>query len=218
MVQNTFPDEESFEAVELGQHRLDNVQRSLMISSTGCSIDPFMLQLADENSARVFIQDSNLEKVCRTVNKSLHFWLFSDCIIYGNSLVRGRYQSLRKLDLLTCSIAIFPSMKYEHAMKISDAGKSFVVVAPTEHLQKEWLHYVTGAIQALEHLPGLTGPRKSNLHCTLPGPAPKTHVGGSIIKLSPLNIAVECAVCIQVIKRHNNTDCLFSDVFYLYSE
>lgn len=217
MVQNTFPDGELFEAVELGQHRLDNIQRSLMISSTGCSIDPFMLQLADENTARVFIQDSNLEKVCRTVNKSLHFWLFSDCIIYGNSLVRGRYQSLRKLDLLTCSIAIFPSMKYEHAMKISDAEKSFVVVAPTEYLQKEWLHYVTGATQALNQHPGLTGPRKSNLQSTLPGPAPKTHgilVDCSIIKSSPPNEAVECAVCIQVKKRHNNIECLFIDLFY----
>ena len=228
MVQHTCPDEGSFEVIELQQRKLKGVQRSLMISDTNCSIDPFVLQLADENLARVFICDSNLEKVCRKANKSYHFWLFNDCIIFGNSIVRGRYRFLRKLDLLTCSIAVFSSITYEHAIEISDAGKSFVVVASTEDLQKEWVHLVSNAIAVLRRDPGLSGSNplrldsgKSILHSSLPGPVQKNdsgidmhedsiqkkggiHVNDSIINAPSSNTAVECALCSQVHQKHNN--------------
>lgn len=228
MVQNTCPDEDSFEVIELQQRKLKGVQRSLMISDTGCSIDPFVLQLADKNLARVFICDSNLEKVCRKANKSYHFWLFNDCIIYGNSIVRGRYRFLRKLDLLTCAIAVFSSITYEHAIEISDAGKSFVVVASTESLQKEWVHLVSNAIAVLHRDPGLSGSNplrlnsgKSILHSSLPGPVQRNdsgidmhedsiqkkggiHVNDSIINAPSSNAAVECALCSQVHQEYNN--------------
>lgn len=228
MVQHTCLDEDTFEVIELQQRKLKGIQRSLMISDTGCSIDPFVLQLADENLARVFICDSDLEKVCRKANKSYHFWLFNDCIVFGNSIVRGRYRFLRKLDLLTCSIAVFPSITYEHAIKISDAGKSFVVVASTENLQKEWVHLVSSAIAVLRRDPGQSGSNpsrlnsgKSILHSSLPGPVQRNdsgidmhedsiqktdgvHINESLVNAPSSIAAVECALCSQVHQEHNN--------------
>lgn len=151
---------------KLEQRKLRDIQLSLMSSGRDGKIHPFVLSLSDFNSRRSFVIEADLEKVCRNVNKAFHFWLFNDCIIYGTLLVNGRYQFVKKIDLISCTIAAFPSIRYEHAMSIWDDGKPFVVIAPTEYIQQEWLHHTSVSINTLGGSP--TSMRSLNVSRNLP--------------------------------------------------
>ena len=162
----------SFEEIDvlglykLEQRKLRDIQLSLMSSGRDGKIHPFVIGLSDIKSKRSFVIEADLEKVCRTGNRAFHFWLFNDCIIYGTLIVSGRYQFVKKIDLITCTIASFPSIRYENAMSIWDDGKPFVVVASSEYLQQEWLHRVSVSINALRESP--TSMRSLNVSRNLP--------------------------------------------------
>jgi hypothetical protein len=166
MMTSSFEENEELGLNKLEQRKLRDIQLSLMSSGKDGKIHPFVIGLGDPKSRRSFVMEADLEKVCYNGNKAFHFWLFNDCIICGTLIVSGRYQFVKKIDLITCTIASFPSIRYHNSMSIWDDGKPFVVVASTEYIQQEWLHRVSVTISALQGSP--TSMRSLNVSRNLP--------------------------------------------------
>ena len=124
--------------------KLVSIQNQLVSGQVFGAVYPAMLDLASRH--RVFIKEIDLKKVCRKTNKVFHFWLFNDCMIYGCLLESGQYLFHRKMDLATCTILVYDSLVYKHALEISGADKSFIVMAANEHDQMQWMTYVLAAI------------------------------------------------------------------------
>lgn len=152
-MQTSFDDNDLLGRTKAEQRKMLEIQLSLMSSDVASTMDPFVLQLAAPSSGRIFIKEAVMEKVCRRINKTYHFWLFNDCFIYGSAAGGGRYQFIKKVDLATCSISDFPSIFYENAIVISDAGKSFVAFLSSRNIQQEWIYSVSKAIVKLRGSP-----------------------------------------------------------------
>ena len=125
-------------------NKLLSIQDQLVSGQVFGAVYPAMLDLASRH--RVFIKEIDLKKVCRKSNKVFHFWLFNDCLIYGCLLESGQYLFHRKIDLVTCTILVYNSLVYKHALEISGADKSFIVMAANEYDQTQWMTHVLAAI------------------------------------------------------------------------
>ena len=101
------------------------------------------------STGRIFIKETDLRKVCRKQNKTFHFWLFNDCLIYGYLLDTGKYLFHRKIDLITSTVSAYRSVVYKCALEISGAEKSFIVMASNEYEQMQWLKLIQDAICAI---------------------------------------------------------------------
>jgi hypothetical protein len=125
-------------------NKLVSIQDRLVSGQVFGAVYPAMLDLASRH--RVFIKEIDLKKVCRKSNKIFHFWLFNDCMIYGCLLESGQYLFHRKIDLATCTIFVYNSLVYKHAIEISGSDKSFIVMAANEYEQMQWVTQVLAAI------------------------------------------------------------------------
>jgi hypothetical protein len=125
-------------------NKLVSIQDQLVSGQVFGAVYPAMLDLASRH--RVFIKEIDLKKVCRKSNKIFHFWLFNDCMIYGCLLESGQYLFHRKIDLATCTIFVYNSLVYKHALEISGSDKSFIVMAANEYEQMQWVTTVLAAI------------------------------------------------------------------------
>ena len=218
MMQTSFDENNSFGGNKAEHRKLLEIQLSLMSSDITSTIDPFVLELA-ATEGRVFIKDAVLEKACRRVNKPYRFWLFNDCFAYGTAVGGGRYQFVKKVDLATCSISDFPSIFYENAMVISDAGKSFVAFSNSRNTQQEWIYSVSKAIVKLRCSPTSMARFHSQKKSTLPGDTPVStrrnewgidvyeekppsnyavHVNDTAISPPICTAATKCVLCAQV--------------------
>lgn len=218
MMQTSFDENNSFGGNKAEHRKLLEIQLSLMSSDITSTIDPFVLELA-ATQGRMFIKDAVLEKACRRVNKPYRFWLFNDCFAYGTAVGGGRYQFVKKVDLATCSISDFPSIFYENAMVISDAGKSFVAFSNSRNTQQEWIYSVSKAIVKLRCSPTSMARFHSQKKSTLPGDTPVStrrnewgidvyeekppsnyavHVNDTAISPPICTAATKCVLCAQV--------------------
>jgi hypothetical protein len=96
---------------------------------------------------RKFLKEGDLKKVCRKKNKLFRFWLFNDYLCYGSSLGNSTFSFHRALDLKTCSVAIVSDQK--NAFQLKGAEKSFIVIAPNETSQNDWVNKIKDARAAL---------------------------------------------------------------------
>jgi hypothetical protein len=218
MMQTSLDENGSFGGSKAEHRKLLEIQLSLMSSDIASTIDPFVLQLA-ATQGRLFIKDAVLEKACRRVNKPYHFWLFNDCFAYGTAVGGGRYQFVKKVDLATCLISDFPSIFYENAMVISDAGKSFVAISSSRNTQQEWIYSVSKAIVKLRCSPTSMTRFNSKNKAVLPGDTPVStrrndwgidvyaekppnnyavHINDSAISPTVCTTAAKCVLCAQV--------------------
>jgi hypothetical protein len=96
---------------------------------------------------RKFIKEGDLKKVCRKKNKTFRFWLFNDYLCYGSALGNSTYSFHRALDLKTCAASLLNNPK--NAFQLKAAEKSFIVIAPHENAQNEWVNKIVEARAAL---------------------------------------------------------------------
>jgi hypothetical protein len=218
MMQTSFHENAPFGVNKAEHRKLLEIQLSLMSSNIASTIDPFVLQLA-ATPGRLFVKDAVLEKACRRVNKPYRFWLFNDCFAYGTAVGGGRYQFVKKVDLTTCSISDFPSIFYQNAMVILDAGKPFVAFSDSRNTQQEWINSVSKAIVKLRCSPTSMARFHSQMKGSLLGDTPVStrrndwgidvyeekppsnyavHVNESAISSSACTAAATCVLCAQV--------------------
>eukprot|EP01105_Mastigella_eilhardi_P001751 TRINITY_DN1211_c0_g1_i15.p1 TRINITY_DN1211_c0_g1~~TRINITY_DN1211_c0_g1_i15.p1 ORF type:complete len:683 (+),score=177.56 TRINITY_DN1211_c0_g1_i15:57-2105(+) len=88
----------------------------------------------------VLIREGPLLKDCRKMRKKRMFWLFSDCLMYGEQVGQSMYSYHRTLLLESAavqSLADTPDTK--NAFEIATSMKSFIVHAETPLLKEAWL-------------------------------------------------------------------------------
>ena len=127
--------------------RLLDIQACL-ISPHMFGSEPIIDNLA--STARTFIKEGDLKKVCRKANKKFRFWLFSDMLIYGAENIGGNtFTFNRALQLTSCSVkkASDPSLQY--AIEVLSTEKSFVILAPSESQMEDWIMRIMAAKVAL---------------------------------------------------------------------
>lgn len=101
------------------------------------------------STARTFIIENSLKKVCRKDIKTFQFWLFNDILIYGSPLGNNTFSFNRSLDLKSCSVELHKKELYKNAFEINGAEKSFIVIAPNASIQQNWYKKIYDAINAL---------------------------------------------------------------------
>jgi hypothetical protein len=140
-------------AQERNYKKVLEIQGQLVSAQVFGAVYPALLDLASRH--RIFINEIDLKKVCRKSNKLFRFWLFNDCLIYGCLLESGQYMFHRKLNLVTCYVAVYKSLVYKYALEVASAEKSFVVMAANEYEQMHWMNSVLDAIANLRGSPTL---------------------------------------------------------------
>jgi len=121
--------------------------QNLFISVNVFGPDPFVQKIASFD--RVYIREGDLKKVCRKKNKTFKFWLFNDYLIYGESLGNNSYSFHRSIDLSKCTISEHKSNELQNAFEIFGTEKSFIVIAGSSTIQKDWISSISNAIEAL---------------------------------------------------------------------
>jgi hypothetical protein len=147
MFQNPLKGKENYQ-------KLLDIQSSLVSGKVFGTTHPAILELVSKE--RIFICEIDLRKVCRKLNKLFRFWVFNDSIIYGRLNSDGKYLFHRKIDLGTCVIQYHTSTVYSHALEITGAEKSFIVLASNDYEQMQFLNIVSNAIDALKGSPTST--------------------------------------------------------------
>ena len=116
-----------------------------------------------EDSERVFLLEGMLMRQCRRKNKEFKFWLFSDMLIYGESLVAtmvleeigsliGKYRINRTFPLDQCRIiptSYDSCVNSELAFIIESPKKSFIVWGKTYDEKIKWQQAFCDAQQKL---------------------------------------------------------------------
>ena len=111
------------------------IQSSFVMGS-----DPILSKLASMD--RTFIKQGDLKKVCRRKPKQFRFWLFNDYLLYGSALGGGNFSFNRALDLRKCTVKPHTGVDIKNAFEIFGAEKSFVVIASSLTMQKEWVEAI----------------------------------------------------------------------------
>jgi hypothetical protein len=122
-----------------------NFEKLIEIHSSFVNImfpDPVYTNLV--NTKRTFIQEGDLLKVCRKKNKSFHFFLFNDYLVYASSVGPNIYSWNRSLDLSKCKIRELHDSTFGNAFEILGEEKSFVAIAKSKEQLDQW----TSAIQS----------------------------------------------------------------------
>eukprot|EP00940_MAST-03C_sp_MAST-3C-sp2_P001392 g1392.t1 len=97
---------------------------------------------------RIFVREGSLMKVCRRTDKSRHFFLFNDLLVYGPALTgnlvnySNAIELRRAIDLRRerrgCAFAVF------------GVPKSFVLVAPSRAEKARWLNDLYRCCEGIE--------------------------------------------------------------------
>ena len=185
------------------------IQSLLVTGKVSGAVYPTFEDLA--STGRIFLRETDLRKVCRKQNKTFHFWLFNDCLIYGYLLDTGKYLFHRKIDLITSTVSAYRSVVYKCALEISGAEKSFIVMASNEYEQMQWLKLMQDAIFAIR---GFQESEYNNFDGPFRKPSPTINATSSPLWNNQDSIEVEsvrrpvgnynsevkcCAVCSEVI-------------------
>lgn len=110
--------------------------------------DSFISKIASFD--RIFIKEGDLKKVCRKKNKTFHFWLFTDYLIYGSSVGSNTYNFHRSIDLNKCTVQLHSNKDLKYSFEIFGTEKSFIVIAASDKSQNEWMMAINKAIEDLK--------------------------------------------------------------------
>jgi hypothetical protein len=145
---------------------IENKQKILAMEETLIGELPVKTWVAPN---RIFLMEGVLTKLCRKVAKRRHFWLLSDCLIYGIAvgakerekekdpsdtttlstsgsgtiaLDKKQYKFRRMLPLLNSKFLdlVDDPSRQPHAFQIVTAPKSFIVFANSQEQKNEWLN------------------------------------------------------------------------------
>lgn len=109
-------------------------------------------------AGRTLIRRGDLVKRCRRADKTFHYVLFSDVIIYGSSKSNGNhYEHHREIQLKTCSVVEdeVDDSKKRPGFQIFDTTKSFVAFTVSQPEKKDWCNDLQNAIKAAREKAGL---------------------------------------------------------------
>ena len=109
--------------------------------------DPFLEKLASTD--RRILKQGDLKKVCRKKNQTFHFWLFNDYLMYAESTGNNTFCFHRALDLKKTSVSLHNNPSVKNAFEIYGSEKSFIVIAPTQGVQTDWVLKITEAKNAI---------------------------------------------------------------------
>ncbi len=109
--------------------------------------DPFLEKLASTD--RRVLKQGDLKKVCRKKNQTFHFWLFNDYLMYAESTGNNTFCFHRALDLKKTSVSLHNNPSVKNAFEIHGSEKSFIVIAPTQGVQTDWVLKITEAKNAI---------------------------------------------------------------------
>lgn len=109
--------------------------------------DPFLEKLASTD--RRLLKQGDLKKVCRKKNQTFHFWLFNDYLMYAESTGNNTYCFHRALDLKKTSVTVHNNPSVKNAFEIHGSEKSFIVIAPTQGVQADWVLKISEAKNAI---------------------------------------------------------------------
>ena len=126
--------------------------QSSLVSLKMIGTEPILQKLA--SMERTIIMVGDLKKVCRKKNKTFRFWLFNDYIIYGAALGGGKYSFNRALELNKCSVGLHTATSLKNAFEIFGAEKSFIVIAPSQSNQVDWVEKIKKAVAEYSALTG----------------------------------------------------------------
>jgi hypothetical protein len=131
--------------VKLNFEQLLRIQSSII--SGIFKRDPVIENLP--STARTFIIENSLKKVCRKTTKTFQFWLFNDILVYGKPLGNNTFSFNRSLDLKSCSVELHKKDLYKNAFEIFGAEKSFIVIAPSSSVQQNWYKKISDSINEI---------------------------------------------------------------------
>ncbi|KAH3722826.1 protein piccolo [Pelomyxa schiedti] len=111
-------------------------------------------------SDHLFMREGQLTKVCRKTTKKRNFWLFSDCLIYGEKVGGGENFLLHRVINLRKGrvVSLQDSADVKNGFAIISGDKSFTVMAETLQERNFWV---------LDLNEILTGVRKTGDTCAL---------------------------------------------------
>lgn len=81
-----------------------------------------------DDPSRKFLKEATFSRQCRRGVKEFHFWLFSDCLIYGEINVLNKYKINRQIAMNEVEVKI-PSSRCENidcAIQLESSVKSFI--------------------------------------------------------------------------------------------
>jgi hypothetical protein len=97
---------------------------------------------------RIFLLEGDLKKVCRKANKTFHFWLFNDLLMYGAPSGQSQYQFHRAFELKYTQVRVKEDVP--NAFEISGKEKSFIVIAPNNDDMKNWVGKIQEELSKME--------------------------------------------------------------------
>eukprot|EP01004_Peranema_trichophorum_P004997 NODE_387_length_2820_cov_59.897664_g332_i0.p1 GENE.NODE_387_length_2820_cov_59.897664_g332_i0~~NODE_387_length_2820_cov_59.897664_g332_i0.p1 ORF type:complete len:881 (+),score=134.76 NODE_387_length_2820_cov_59.897664_g332_i0:47-2644(+) len=174
------------ERVNQSIHKRDQFQTLIAINETLTVEDPAYPSFQLLQSDRYLVYEGDLTKVCRRADKTFHFYLFNDVLLY----VSSRNVSRHVFYLSECKfIPMDDTCRLTHSWVIEGQSKSFVVYADSDELKQKWLQYI-------EKLKGKT----------------RETIGGPTAAVwAPDNAYFECATCscpfTLVRRRHHCRNC-----------
>ncbi|KAH3764512.1 protein piccolo [Pelomyxa schiedti] len=100
---------------------------------------------------RKLLREGTLYQQCKRAPKQRQFFLFSDCIIYGD-ILRSGYKFRRQVYLRNATIkTVADTSKIKYALQILGKQKSFIVCAKDSQEKEAWINDITVAKQSLAH-------------------------------------------------------------------
>src|SRR3546814_3964850 len=108
----------------------------------GLVVDPLVENIV--STERQLVLEADLIKVCRKKNKTFHFWLFSDFLMYGAYLSGNSYQFHRTVHFESASVQ--ENRQNICAFDVMGAEKSFVVICPNPDVRQQWLAEIRNGI------------------------------------------------------------------------
>jgi len=93
---------------------------------------------------RSFIYEGELTKVCRKENKTRHFFLFSDILVYSHPVIppNTKYKVEQQFKIATIKVEEDPADELK--FQIKSEKKSFMVLAESFKIRVEWIDKIQG--------------------------------------------------------------------------
>lgn len=143
---------------------------------------------------RTIVREGVLGKQCRRGIKDFTFWIFSDCILYGEQQIPGvgYYNSSRVIQLTKCRVSAARNIaNADDAFIIESAEKSFIVWVKNKD-RDEWVATIATAMEA----------RKAEV---------EEETGNIAPVWTPDSDCLECETCgvnfTMILRRHHCRNC-----------
>src|SRR5690606_31453925 len=110
----------------------------------GLFVDPLVENIVSND--RLLVLEADLIKVCRKKNKTFHFWLFNDFLMYGAYISGNSYQFHRTVHFEAANVQ--ENRQNNCAFDLMGSEKSFVVICPSPEVRNTWVEQIRAGIAA----------------------------------------------------------------------